>query len=109
MDRWTQVRIAHLSLVEFLKGETLGDMFSDSFTHAQAAETCLSCFQPDARLVASKIYDGKWDAYFFSDYAGKYWLAHCRSIFEVERQHGLQGELFAQFFSDAQSKPTFIA
>lgn len=63
-------------------------MFSDSLTQAQAAETCLSCFQPDARLVASKIYDGKWDACFFSDHAGKYWLAHCRSIFEVERQHG---------------------
>ena len=108
-DHWTEVRFAHLSVIEFLKGGTFGDMFSDSVAHAQAAETCLSCLQPNARLEASKIYDGKYDAYFFSSYAGRYWLAHCLSTSKDERQHGRLGELFAEFLSETEPKPTFIA
>ena len=108
-DRWTQIRFAHLSVVEFLKGETFGDMFSDSLTHAQAAETCLSCFQPNARLVASERYVERLNAYFFSSYAGMYWPAHCRSTSEDERHHDFLGEHFAEFCSTTKSKPTFIA
>ena len=109
IDRWTEVRFAHLSVIEFLKGGTFGEMFSDTRTHAQAAETCLSCLQPNARLEASKMYKGRFDAYFFSGYAGRFWLAHCRSTSEEERRYGLLGELYAEFLSDAESKPIFIA
>ena len=109
MDHWTEVRFAHLSVVEFLKGGTFGDMFSDSLTHAQAAETCLSCLQPSSRAEAEKIYGKKFDAYTFSGYAGRYWLAHCRSTSEDERQRGLLGELYTEFVSDTKPKPTFIA
>ena len=108
-DHWTEVRFAHLSVIEFLKGGTFGGMFSDSIAHAQAAETCLSCLQPNARPAASKIYDGKYDAYFFSSYACRYWLAHCLSTSKDERLRGHLGELFAEFISDTELKPTFIA
>ena len=110
VDHWTEVRFAHLSVIEFLKGETFGDIFSDSLTHAQAAETCLTCLQPNARLEASKFYnrDG-YNAYFFSSYAGIYWPVHCRLTSEDERQRGLLGELYAEFLFDKESKPTFIA
>lgn len=109
MDHWTEVRFAHLSVVEFLKGGTFGDMFSDSPTHAQAAETCLSCFQPNTRAEAEKVYGKRFDAYTFSSYAGRYWLAHCQSTSEDERQRGLLGELYTEFLSDTKPKPTFIA
>ena len=109
VDHWTEVRFAHLSVIEFLKGGTFGDMFSDSLANAQAVETCLSCLQSNARLEARKIYKERYDAYFFSSYAGRYWLSHCQSTSEDERQRGLLGELYAQFRSDTKSKPTFIA
>ena len=109
IDAWTEVRFAHLSVVEFLKSGAFGDMFSDSLTHAQAAETCLSCLQPKTRSEAEKVYRERFNAYTFSSYAGRYWLAHCQSTSEDERQRGLLGELYAEFLSDTKWKPTFIA
>ncbi len=84
-------------------------MFSDSVIHAQAAEICLSCLQPNARLEARRVYKDRYNSYFFSSYADRYWLAHCQSISEDEGQNGLLGELYSEFFSDKNSKPVFIA
>ena len=109
IDHWTEVRFAHLSVVEFLKGDTFGNTFSDNLAHAQAAETCLSCLQPNAPSEAERFYEKKYDTYFFSSYAGRFWLAHCQSTTEDERQNGVMGELYAEFLSDTKSKPTFIA
>ena len=108
-DHWTQIRFAHLSVIEFLKGETLDGLFSDELSHAQAAELCLTCFQPAAQKEACKIYESKYDVYFFSSYAGVYWPAHCSLTSEDERQTGIVSQKFKELTLNEKEKPTFIA
>ena len=105
-DRWSQIRFAHVSVIEFLGSEIFNGLFSDEVSHAQAADLCLACFQPAARKENCRIYRPK---YLFSSYAGLHWLPHCSLTSEGQRQTGLLSHNFEEFTMNEDERPTFVA
>ncbi|KAL9630328.1 MAG: hypothetical protein Q9164_006474 [Protoblastenia rupestris] len=85
------VRFAHLSVIEYLKGDDFLGHFSNEQSHIQAAEVCLLFIHHHIHTVADETCEG------FPKYALYHWPYHCQQVSVECRKKGSLKKLLQNY------------